>query len=83
MFTSQPVPPKCQSKIAVYFDRSTPLISRFKKLKEAKWSASLKVWHPSYRQQFMILPKVPAGIALVNEYVLPKIAQYFLVRHRY
>lgn len=34
-----------QHRIAVYFENSAELNSRFKKLQDAKWSNTLKVWH--------------------------------------
>jgi integrase/recombinase XerD len=45
-------------RIAVYFKNDAQLIARFKKLKGAKWSASLKVWHlpntSDYRKRFRL-----------------------------
>ncbi|HLV42626.1 MAG TPA: site-specific integrase [Brumimicrobium sp.] len=47
---------KDQSRIAVEFENKLELRQRFKKLRGAKWSASLKVWHlpntKAYRKQF-------------------------------
>lgn len=56
MYKAEPILHKGQKRIAVYFERKPELIARFKKLKGAQWSASLKVWHLpdtiTYRQQF-------------------------------
>ncbi len=53
---------KGEQRIAVYFDRDIGLINRFKKLKGAQWSSSLKVWHlpnnTTYRHQFNLQPLV-------------------------
>ena len=36
---------RSQARIAVSFENKRELIARFKKLKDARWSASLKTWH--------------------------------------
>lgn len=45
MYKAERITHKGQRRIAVYFERKPELILRFKKLKGAQWSASLKVWH--------------------------------------
>jgi integrase/recombinase XerD len=49
---------KGEQRIAVYFEHDVTLINRFKQLKGAKWSSSLKVWHlpntTNYRKLFKI-----------------------------
>lgn len=58
MYIAKIITHKEITRIAVYFERNATLISRFKKLKGAKWSASLKVWHlpdtAEYRLQFKL-----------------------------
>lgn len=54
---------KGESRIAVYFEKSSALIERIKKLEGSRWSQTLKTWHlpdtTLYRKQF--------GIALPEE----------------
>lgn len=45
MYKAELITHKGQNRIAVYFDNKPELILRFKKLADAKWGASLKVWH--------------------------------------
>ncbi|MNK58853.1 Tyrosine recombinase XerC [compost metagenome] len=60
-------------RIAVYFENDAQLIARFKKLKGAKWSASLKVWHlpntVEYRTKFKLPEKIigKQNILKINE----------------
>ncbi|MBK7148715.1 MAG: site-specific integrase [Bacteroidetes bacterium] len=67
MYKAEPILHKGQKRIAVYFERRPELIARFKKLKGAQWSATLKVWHlpdtDDYRKQFKLpaLQKQPPG----------------------
>lgn len=62
------------SLLAVYFERTAELIARFKKLKGAKWSNTLKTWHlpdsAEYRKRFGIQPES------VSIEVLQKTAQF-------
>lgn len=47
-----------EARIAVYFEKDWEVIRRFKKLRGARWSSSLSVWHlpdtKEYRKQFGI-----------------------------
>lgn len=45
MYIAKLIKHKGENRIAVYFENKTELIARFKKLKGAKWSATLRVWH--------------------------------------
>ncbi len=45
MYTAKLITHKEKKRIAVYFDNDALLITRFKKLAGAQWSATLKVWH--------------------------------------
>jgi integrase/recombinase XerD len=53
---------KNQNRIAVWYENTQELINRFKKLKDAKWSSSLKVWHipdtKENRLKFNLAPEV-------------------------
>lgn len=53
---------KNQNRIAVWYENTQELITRFKKLKDAKWSSSLKVWHipdtKENRLKFNLAPEV-------------------------
>jgi integrase/recombinase XerD len=55
-YTAKIIEHKQQQRIAVYYDNNPELIARFKKLTDAKWSATLKTWHipdtPENRQRF-------------------------------
>ncbi|WP_432221300.1 tyrosine-type recombinase/integrase [Flavobacterium sp. TMP13] len=52
---------KNEQRIAVFFDKDIDLISRLKKLDDARWSASKKVWHVPASEhnirRFNIIPK--------------------------
>jgi integrase/recombinase XerD len=58
MYQSKIITYKNKKRIAVYFENKSELISRFKKLDGATWSATLKVWHlpatPKYLKQFKL-----------------------------
>lgn len=60
MYQAKLITHRGKNRIAVYFENKPELIARFKKLKGATWSATLKVWHlpdtPTYRKQFKIAP---------------------------
>ena len=56
-YTAKIIEHKQQKRIAVYYDNNPELIARFKKLPDAKWSATLKVWH---------LPDTPENRARFN-----------------
>ena len=61
MYTAKTIIHKGQKRIAVSFEKNAELIARFKQLKGARWSASLKVWHlpdtVEYRKRFGIEPE--------------------------
>ena len=44
-YSAQIIVHKQKSRIAVHYENKPELIVRFKKLTDAKWSSSLKVWH--------------------------------------
>ncbi len=73
MYQAKPILHRNEKRIAVHFERKPEFIARFKQLKGAKWSSTLKVWHlpdtVAYRQQF--------GIATtkVSKEVLHKICE--------
>lgn len=58
MYTTKLIKHKEENRIAVYFENKAELIARFKKLKGAKWSATLKLWHlpntEEYRKKFKV-----------------------------
>src|SRR5690606_14944105 len=69
MYSTKQITHNGQKRIAVYFEKNTELIARFKKLEGAKWSSSLKVWHLpdtiEYRKRFSIeVPMVSKEILL-------------------
>lgn len=45
MYTAKLITHKTQQRIAVYFANKPDLIERFRKLADARWSATLKCWH--------------------------------------
>lgn len=45
MYRARLIKHKGENRIAVYFENKAELIAGFKKLKGAKWSATLRVWH--------------------------------------
>lgn len=58
-----------QKRIAVWYENDAELISRFRKLDDARWSSSLKVWHipdnPQNRIKFKLpLKETSVGIGL-------------------
>ncbi|HET8828878.1 MAG TPA: tyrosine-type recombinase/integrase [Pelobium sp.] len=60
---------KKQKRIAVWYENDAELISRFRKLDDARWSSSLKVWHipdnPQNRMKFKLpLKETSVGIGL-------------------
>lgn len=67
MYTAKLITHNGTKRIAVTFEKNQELINRFKKLDEAKWSATLKTWHlpdtAEYRQKF----KIPAEKQLSAE----------------
>ena len=71
MYKAEPILHKGQKRIAVYFERKPELIARFKKLKGAQWSATLKVWHLpdiiTYRKQFGLEEKEPVYITNITD----------------
>ncbi|ANI90443.1 integrase [Arachidicoccus ginsenosidimutans] len=71
MYTANIITHKGQKRIAVTFEKQPELIARFKKLKGARWSASLKVWHlpdtAEYRKRFGV------EVAPVSKEILLKI----------
>jgi integrase/recombinase XerD len=58
MYTAKLIIHNEQTRISVQFPPKSELINRFKKLKGAKWSASLKTWHlpdtKEYRKLFNV-----------------------------
>ena len=72
MYTAIQIKHRGQKRIAVSFEKNTELIARFKKLKGAQWSATLKTWHlpdtAVYRERFGIVSAVA-----VSQEVLQKI----------
>lgn len=67
MYTAKLIIHNGQSRIAVTFEKKAELIERFKKLKGARWSATLKSWHlpdtEEYRIKFALNQKQsPASI---------------------
>lgn len=56
MYKSQVISHQGQRRIAVHFDNTPELTSRFRKLEGARWSSSLRVWHlpytPEYEKRF-------------------------------
>ncbi|MBK0384255.1 tyrosine-type recombinase/integrase [Pedobacter sp. SD-b] len=44
-YTAELITHKNKKRIAVWYPNSRELINRFKKLEDARWSATLKVWH--------------------------------------
>jgi integrase/recombinase XerD len=61
-----------QKRIAVYFERNTNAIARFKK----RWSVTLKVWHlpdtPTSRKQFGLEPMEDKVLSFKIHPVNPK-----------
>ena len=61
MYKAKLITHKGQKRIAVSFEKKTELITRFKKLDGAKWSATLQTWHlpdtKTYRQKFKLPPE--------------------------
>jgi integrase/recombinase XerD len=61
-YTAKIIAHKQQQRIAVYYDNHPELIARFKKLTDAKWSATLKTWHipdtPENRLRFNLEAEV-------------------------
>jgi site-specific recombinase XerD len=45
MYTAKAIIHRNKARIAVYFENKTELKERFKKLVDARWSATLKAWH--------------------------------------
>lgn len=62
MYKAKLITHKGENRIAVYFENNPILIARFKKLKSAKWSSTLKVWHlpdnVAYRLKFKLPQKI-------------------------
>ncbi|MBN8654050.1 MAG: site-specific integrase [Cytophagales bacterium] len=60
MWRADPITHKGEKRIAVYFEKKREEIDRFKKLYDARWSATLKVWHlpdnVENRQRFKLSP---------------------------
>lgn len=58
MYTTELIIHKGKKRIAVAFEKNQELITRFKKLDGAEWSATLKTWHlpdtAEYRQKFKL-----------------------------
>jgi len=58
MYKAKRIKHKGENRIAVTFERKKELIERFKKLEDARWSATLKAWHlpdtKAYRKQFKL-----------------------------
>lgn len=52
MYKSHLIQHRGQHRIAVYFDNKPELTERFRKLAGACWSASLKVWHLPYTDEY-------------------------------
>lgn len=75
---------KGKNRIAVWYPNSQELINRFKKLKGAKWSATLKVWHlpdtAANRLVFKLVAKENDNIAEINIAVLPKMEQQLILK---
>ena len=44
-YSAKQIEHKGEKRIAVYFENKPELVARFKKLNDAKWSATLKTWH--------------------------------------
>ena len=65
MYTAKLITHKQKERIAVYFENDAALIARFKKLVDAKWSASLKAWHlpdtAANREKFNIIDAANAN----------------------
>jgi site-specific recombinase XerD len=62
MYKAKLITHKGVNRIAVYFENKPELISRFKKLKGAKWSATLKVWHLPDHTENRVNFKLPEKI---------------------
>lgn len=58
MYTTKLIIHRGQNRIAVIFEKKPELIERFKQLKGARWSATLRAWHlpdtEEYRKKFEI-----------------------------
>jgi site-specific recombinase XerD len=71
MYKAEAILHKSKKRIAVYFERNAEINNRFKNLKGAQWSSSLKVWHlpdtPAYRKQFGLQEKEPAYISAIPD----------------
>ena len=67
MYNARIIYHKGSTRIAVDFENKTELIQRFKKLRGARWSAALRVWHlpdtRKYRQQFKLEAAAAADLA--------------------
>ncbi|WP_348800614.1 site-specific tyrosine recombinase/integron integrase [Flavobacterium adhaerens] len=73
-----------QSRIAVYFEKNTDLITRIKKIEGARWSQSLQMWHipdtEENRIRFKIKPlshTIPSQEGIEN---IEKFKQWLRVR---
>lgn len=69
MYTAQIITHRGTNRIAVAFEKKPELIERFKHLKGARWSATLKTWHLPYTEEY----RVKFGIAIKSKQVAVRV----------
>lgn len=76
-----------QSRIAVWYKNSPTLIARFRKLPDAKWSATLSVWHlpdtPANRERFNLEPDKGKGVPYMDKITEIESFKKYLKTKRY
>lgn len=66
---------KGQNRIAVYFEKNADLITRIKKLQDARWSQTFKAWHLPDNEENRLRFKINLPIVL-NENHIKKTEQF-------
>ncbi|HTN22030.1 MAG TPA: tyrosine-type recombinase/integrase [Pelobium sp.] len=76
-----------QKRIAVWFEKKPELIARFRKLHDAKWSATLSVWHlpdtTENRRRFNIETDKGKGVPYLDKILEIELFKKYLNTKRY